>query len=452
MLKSEQTVLLAKNFDWMYGHGYVIKNPRGLSKSAFPTRTGRPAQWAARYGSITFNQNGKEMPYGGINEKGLTVEMLWMDLTNYGEVEQKEYLNELEWIQYQLDNYATVQEVLDHINERAIHAVKGKIHYIVADSTGQSVIIEFLNQKVTLTSGGTRQCQAISNHPAQASLLNYQKQPAKLKGDNGSHWHRFNVLQRKIDDGQFNESRLAVDDAFDTLKAVAITKGDFRTYWSIVYDATAKVVYFRTAKEKAIKHIALAGVDFSDGLSGVTIDVSASRSITNAWQPYTQKANAQLVHASFKELGLEKVNAEELSAHQFQFNGRMQNSFTDNYTTLKLQFRVADGKLGLVNFAIMRDEEQMKRQQAIPGGANGFSVDAPAYAWVYYGLPKGKYAVGIVQDENRNRRLDLDQHGKPSEKYAFSNAARVTDGKFPSFQDAAVNCRDEDSVVQLEIE
>jgi choloylglycine hydrolase len=75
--------------------------------------------------------------------------MLWLDLTHYGGAEQKEYLNELEWIQYQLDNYATVQEMLDHVNERTIHAFKGKIHYIATDPTGQSATIEFLNQKTS---------------------------------------------------------------------------------------------------------------------------------------------------------------------------------------------------------------------------------------------------------------------------------------------------------------
>jgi choloylglycine hydrolase len=70
VLKSEQNMLLAKNFDWTSGAGYVIKNLRGISKSVFPTRAGHPARWTAKYGSITFNQNGKEMPYGGINERG----------------------------------------------------------------------------------------------------------------------------------------------------------------------------------------------------------------------------------------------------------------------------------------------------------------------------------------------------------------------------------------------
>lgn len=64
------------------------------------------------------------MPYGGMNEKGLVVEMLWLELTKYNIKQVKQYVNELEWIQYQLDNYVTVQQVIDQLN-----TLKGKTHY-----------------------------------------------------------------------------------------------------------------------------------------------------------------------------------------------------------------------------------------------------------------------------------------------------------------------------------
>jgi choloylglycine hydrolase len=75
VLKNDQSVYLAKNFDWTYGNGYV-KNLRNTAKRAFTGFTNNPVTWISRYGSISFNQNGKEMLYGGINEKGLAVEKL----------------------------------------------------------------------------------------------------------------------------------------------------------------------------------------------------------------------------------------------------------------------------------------------------------------------------------------------------------------------------------------
>ncbi|MBP6398063.1 MAG: linear amide C-N hydrolase, partial [Saprospiraceae bacterium] len=83
VLKDQQQIFLAKNFDWTFRQGVMLKNLRGVNKTAYYTHQGSQANWISKYGSITFNQNGKEMPYGGMNEKGLAIEMLWLDLTKY---------------------------------------------------------------------------------------------------------------------------------------------------------------------------------------------------------------------------------------------------------------------------------------------------------------------------------------------------------------------------------
>jgi len=95
VLKNGKTILLGKNFDWTFDQGYIIKNIRNTTKVAYYTHNGAPASWTSKYGSITFNQNGKEMPYGGMNEKGLVVEMLWLDDTRFNISDDKTYLNEL---------------------------------------------------------------------------------------------------------------------------------------------------------------------------------------------------------------------------------------------------------------------------------------------------------------------------------------------------------------------
>lgn len=61
------------------------------------------------------------MPYGGINEKGLAVEMLRLDYTEYKLDSNLPVLNELEWIQYQLDNYSKVAEVLQHLDQFSVY-------------------------------------------------------------------------------------------------------------------------------------------------------------------------------------------------------------------------------------------------------------------------------------------------------------------------------------------
>ncbi|MEO6567574.1 MAG: hypothetical protein ABIO94_02325, partial [Opitutaceae bacterium] len=72
---------LAKNHDFMIGDGLLCVNRRGLGKRS--VQVAQPAEWVARYGSVTYNQYGREMPNGGMNEAGLVVEMLWLHEAKY---------------------------------------------------------------------------------------------------------------------------------------------------------------------------------------------------------------------------------------------------------------------------------------------------------------------------------------------------------------------------------
>ena len=45
----------------------------------------------------------------------------------------------------------------------------------------------------------------------------------------------------------------------------------------------------------------------------------------------------------------------------------------------------------------------------------------------FTGLPKGKYAVSVYQDINKNGRLDKNIFGIPKERYGFSNKANKPD-------------------------
>ncbi|MFT7624554.1 MAG: penicillin V acylase-like amidase (Ntn superfamily), partial [Myxococcota bacterium] len=110
-----QDVLIGKSYDWHQGAGLVLVNKRGVAKKALVLEPGAtPAQWTSRYGSITFNQYGREMPNGGMNTAGLVVEVMWLRASRYPAPDKRPTLNELQWIQYQLDRFATVKEVVEH--------------------------------------------------------------------------------------------------------------------------------------------------------------------------------------------------------------------------------------------------------------------------------------------------------------------------------------------------
>ena len=50
------------------------------------------ATWTAQYGSITFNQYGRELPTGGINEAGLVVESMALSEARYPEPDHRPYI------------------------------------------------------------------------------------------------------------------------------------------------------------------------------------------------------------------------------------------------------------------------------------------------------------------------------------------------------------------------
>ena len=102
VLKQDDTIILAKNLDWLIGDGFIFINDRGVSKSAFLVNGAHATKWKSCYGSITFNQLGKDFPIGGMNEKGLVIESLNYTLSNYPPAAGTN-VDEFQWIQYHLD-------------------------------------------------------------------------------------------------------------------------------------------------------------------------------------------------------------------------------------------------------------------------------------------------------------------------------------------------------------
>ena len=88
----------------------MLINKRGVTKTV---RRGTPAlTWTSKYGSITFNQYGREFAHGGMNEAGLVIELMWLQETQYPGPDDRFGLDCLQWVQYHLDTSATVAEVL----------------------------------------------------------------------------------------------------------------------------------------------------------------------------------------------------------------------------------------------------------------------------------------------------------------------------------------------------
>ena len=62
LLKSDNCILVGNNYDWISKEGCLLINKRNIFKIAIGIDSSRAASWVSKYGSITFNQYGKEFP------------------------------------------------------------------------------------------------------------------------------------------------------------------------------------------------------------------------------------------------------------------------------------------------------------------------------------------------------------------------------------------------------
>ena len=90
-----------------------------------------------------------------MNEAGLTAAIMFDEDGSFPPREAGSSLNELQWLQYQLDHFATVAEVKEHLGRSIPYAEFMPLHYSLADRNGRSLTVEFTDGKPVLHEFGT---------------------------------------------------------------------------------------------------------------------------------------------------------------------------------------------------------------------------------------------------------------------------------------------------------
>jgi len=299
-------MLFGRNYDWITGNGMICTNQKGLSKISMNTNDGETISWVSQYGSITFNQYGKEFPTGGMNEKGLVVELMWLDDTQYPVPDSRPAIEVLQWIQYQLDNCSTVDELIETDKKLRI-ASKGTapLHYLVADAKGNVATIEFLKGKMVVHKGNDLPFPVLTNH-SYASGLSLAKVAVSAPSadyltftDNSVE--RFAKACYMVK--EFQQSNITVpvvDYSFSILDKVA---QGAHTKWSIVYDISNKKIYFKTYGYPEIKNISCTALNFDCSFPSKTWDINqhVSGSVDGLLTDFTADFNRKIVEKSFDD-------------------------------------------------------------------------------------------------------------------------------------------------------
>jgi choloylglycine hydrolase len=171
--------LVGRTLDWSRNFDEVMwALPAGMERSG--RAADNPAKWTSRYASLIIA--GLDIcTEEGINEKGLVVNLLFLDGTKYEARNSKRPgIAFYQWPQFYLDNYATVNEVIANLEQvQVVNTALGNeypdglpLHVAIADASGQSAIVEFINGEPVVHLG--REYQVMTNEPA------YDKQIANM--------------------------------------------------------------------------------------------------------------------------------------------------------------------------------------------------------------------------------------------------------------------------------
>lgn len=319
------------NLDWIAGGGLLTINKRGVSKTAMPTeKDTNVAKWTSKYGSVTLNHRGREFPFGGMNEAGLVVQMMALFETKYPAPDLRPYINNLQWIQYQLDNFNKVEQVIASDSQLRIiflpHEPFG-LHYLVSDRMGNCASIEFIDGKLVYHTKETMPVKVLANSTYAESIeFFYDEQSGTLpvgQGDNSLF--RFVRAAEMLNNYNPNGSKSVVDYAFDILSNVRATGGYYNlkepiyTQWSVIYDLQNLHIYFRTLENKNTRYINLKSFDFFCKTPVKVFDINAnvSGNVTNSFVDYTYQSNRDLFKKAVDLLrgeALKPMSDEELDA------------------------------------------------------------------------------------------------------------------------------------------
>ncbi len=279
----QNMVATGRNMDWkedMKSDLWIF--PRGMARNGLAGANS--LNWESRYGSVITSGYGAGST-DGMNEKGLVANLLFLVETDYGKPSGKDKVLALSlWLQYFLDNYATVDEAVAAQQKNPLHLVFSKIipngseprlHLSVSDSTGDSAIFEYVDGKLNIYH--SREYKVLTNSPVynqQLAINNYWKEIGGLQmlpGTNraSDRFVRASFYIHAIP--QIADAKIAVSSVLSVMRNVSVPFGIntpekpyiSSTRWRSVSDQKNKVYYFESTLTPNLFWLDLKKIDFS---------------------------------------------------------------------------------------------------------------------------------------------------------------------------------------------
>lgn len=265
LLENGERMVFGRNYDFSTGEAHISINKRGLEKTSFTLPPEKAFSWTSKYGSISFNQYGREFSVGGMNEAGLVVEVMILQETVYPKPDKRSGLMETQWVQYQLDSFSTVDEVLASTQKvRISNNSFAGLHFLVADRSGKAAILEYINGKLKIYNKDSLPVKALTNSSYSSSLHSL-----KRNVNNDESLVRFKTVAKMLEKYKARRESI-IDYSFKILNEVSIPGA---TRWQIVYDMTNMKIHYITDRMPEVRTLTFADFNFADWGTSLYIDI-----------------------------------------------------------------------------------------------------------------------------------------------------------------------------------
>jgi len=172
------------------------------------------------------------IPMNGMNEHGVAITALSVPEADPGTDDGKITINTTSVIRLVLDHAGSVDEAVTLVKKYNIYFSSSiPVHYFIADSTGKSAIIEFINKNVIINNN-SRKWQVVTNY----TVTGTDDELGKITCD------RFKIASEMLEErnGQVTET-----DAMNILKATSVD----RTLYSCIFNLSTKEAVIVTGRE-----------------------------------------------------------------------------------------------------------------------------------------------------------------------------------------------------------
>ncbi len=280
------TVITARSMDWK---GLIPADlwvfPRGIEHTG---EVGPMSiKWKSKYGSIA-TSSFDVATSDGMNEKGLVGNTLWLVESKYPEFKKdgnKKGLAISLWLQYILDNFATVAEAVTAFRKDEFVVVSDFVpgtdkyttmHVSLSDATGDNAILEYINGKLTIHHDASY--TVMTNSPTfdqQLAINEYWKGipgTIGLPGTNraADRFVRASYYVNAIP--QTDNTRVAVASMFSVIRNCSVPYGISsptepnisNTQWRTVADHKNLTYYFENVLTPNVVWVEFKNMDFKE--------------------------------------------------------------------------------------------------------------------------------------------------------------------------------------------